>query len=142
MQIQPSLASTQQLEIAYAFLASCSTFDADVLADSLPAQFTHEVFPATIDVTAKRDKDKFLALLRLSGTFFERFEFVIPPLDIVQGPDVVTLHLKGNGTMQKTGKPYNNEYMLTFRFEGEKIVSVREFVDSKYTAENFPAPGV
>ena len=31
-----------------------------------------------------------------------------------------------------SGKPYNNEYMFTFRFEGEKIVSVKEFMDSKY----------
>ena len=31
-----------------------------------------------------------------------------------------------------SGKPYNNEYMFTFRFDGEKIASVKEFLDSKY----------
>lgn len=36
----------------------------------------------------------------------------------------------------KSGKPYTNEYMLTFRFEpaseGARIVSVKEFMDSQY----------
>lgn len=31
-----------------------------------------------------------------------------------------------------SGKPYKNEYMFTFRFDGEKIASIKEFMDSKY----------
>jgi len=34
-----------------------------------------------------------------------------------------------------SGKPYNNEYMFTFRFDGEKIASIKEFMDSKYVTQ-------
>ena len=39
--------------------------------------------------------------------------------------------------MSKSGKKYNNEYMLTFHFAGEKIVYMKEFVDSKYSGSYF-----
>jgi len=34
-----------------------------------------------------------------------------------------------------SGRPYKNEYMFTFRFRGEKIASIKEFMDSKYVTE-------
>lgn len=44
--------------------------------------------------------------------------------------------LKSDG-ISKSGKKYNNEYMITFHFDGEKIVSMREFVDSEYSSAYF-----
>jgi len=36
----------------------------------------------------------------------------------------------------RSGKPYNNEYMYTFRFNAEgKILSVQEFLDSHYVLD-------
>ena len=36
----------------------------------------------------------------------------------------------------RSGKPYNNEYVFTFRFNGEgKIVSIKEFLDSHYVID-------
>jgi hypothetical protein len=37
--------------------------------------------------------------------------------------------------MAVTGSPYRNEYLFIFRFDGEKIVSIKEFMDSKYASE-------
>jgi hypothetical protein len=69
---------------------------------------------------------------------------------VIQGQDVIVFHVsfgdrvlffgsKVDGGFQllangktASGKPYNNEFMFTFRFDGEKIASVREFMDSKY----------
>ncbi|KAJ7635337.1 hypothetical protein FB45DRAFT_911309 [Roridomyces roridus] len=65
---------------------------------------------------------------------------LLPPLDVVQGEDVVVFHLKSEGTA-KSGKSFNNEYIFTFRFEGERILSIREFVDSGYAAEWFAGAG-
>jgi ketosteroid isomerase-like protein len=64
-----------------------------------------------------------------------------------KGQDVVVLHVREfssivNGTLSflangetVSGKPYNNEYMFTFRFHGEKIAIVKEFMDSKYVTD-------
>ena len=36
----------------------------------------------------------------------------------------------------RSGKPYKNEYMFTFRFNAEgKILSVKEFLDSHYVLD-------
>jgi ketosteroid isomerase-like protein len=36
----------------------------------------------------------------------------------------------------RSGKPYNNEYMYTFRFNAEgKILSIQEFLDSRYVLD-------
>ena len=36
----------------------------------------------------------------------------------------------------RSGKPYNNEYIFTFRFNAEgKILSVKEFLDSHYVLD-------
>lgn len=34
-----------------------------------------------------------------------------------------------------TQSPFNNEYLAIFRFDGEKIVSLKEFMDSKYATD-------
>lgn len=36
----------------------------------------------------------------------------------------------------RSGKPYNNEYMFTFRFDAEgKLLSIKEFLDSHYVLD-------
>jgi len=94
-----------------------------------------------------------LLLRRYSNLIFQLEE-----KDVIQGQDVVVLHVSKlfflffsvsilvNGLFQlladgKTvsGRPYKNEYMFTFRFRGEKIASIKEFMDSKYVTEALEA---
>ncbi|KAJ6481145.1 hypothetical protein C8R45DRAFT_1004635 [Mycena sanguinolenta] len=57
-------------------------------------------------------------------------------MEAIQGSDAVVFHVKSDG-MSKSGKKYNNEYILIFRFAEEKIVHMKEFPDSKYSASYF-----
>jgi len=41
--------------------------------------------------------------------------------------------------LSKSGKKYNNEYMFTFHFDGDKIIKLNEFMDSKYSSAFFTA---
>ncbi|KAJ7512840.1 hypothetical protein B0H11DRAFT_1947628, partial [Mycena galericulata] len=60
----------------------------------------------------------------------------LPPTDVIHGSDAVVFHFVKTDGLSKARKKYN-EYMLTFRFAGEKIVSMKEFVDSKYSTSYF-----
>ncbi|KAJ7474770.1 hypothetical protein FB451DRAFT_1246568 [Mycena latifolia] len=59
-----------------------------------------------------------------------------PPFDVIHGADKVVFHLDGRS---KSGKTYNNEYIVTFHFEREKIIQLNEFMDSKYSFLFFTA---
>ncbi|KAJ6481098.1 hypothetical protein C8R45DRAFT_321018 [Mycena sanguinolenta] len=130
----------RQLANAHAFLSSLNALDFDALADLLSPDFTHEYCVATsLDLPggqAKRGKQEMLDLFKHAWlTVFEYIKF-LPPMEVIQGSDAVVFHVKSDG-MSKSGKKYNNEYMLTFRFTEEKIVHMKEFPDSKYSASYF-----
>ena len=38
-----------------------------------------------------------------------------------------------------TGSPFKNEALWIFRFDGEKILSIKEFMDSKYALDTAAA---
>lgn len=71
------------------------------------------------------------------------------PLDVIHGHNKVALHVRSSSlttrincsprfvsiqlksnALSKSGKKYDNEYMVTFHFDGEKILKMNEFVDS------------
>ncbi|KAJ7512842.1 hypothetical protein B0H11DRAFT_1947642 [Mycena galericulata] len=132
----------KQLENAHAFLGNLNTSNFDALADLLAPDFTHEYLPASLVPPAgkaTRGKEELLDLFKHSWlTVFDNL-MLLPPIDVIQGSDAVVFHVKSDG-LSKSGKKYNNEYMMTFRFAGEKIISMKEFVDSKYSNSYFTDP--
>ncbi|KAF7359692.1 hypothetical protein MVEN_00693600 [Mycena venus] len=136
-----STIQTRQLENAHAFLTSLNAPDFDALADLLSPDFTHTEYcvAASLDLPGeqvKRGKQEMLDLFKHTWlTFFEYIKF-LPPIEVVQGSDAVVFHVKSDG-MSKSGKKLNNEYMLIFRFAGEKIVHMKEFPDPKHSASYF-----
>ncbi|KAJ7111128.1 hypothetical protein C8R43DRAFT_1139145 [Mycena crocata] len=132
----------KQLENALAFLTSLNALDWATLGDLMSPEFKHQYFPASIippDGKETRGKDEFLAVLKYNFlTVFEKVTFLAPPLDVIHGTDAVVFHLTSDG-ISKSGKQYNNEYMITFHFNGEKIIKLKEFVDSKYSSAFFTA---
>jgi ketosteroid isomerase-like protein len=63
------------------------------------------------------------------------------PLNIFADGDHVIVEARG-AMMTRTGKKYDNEYCLIYRFEDGKIVEVREYCDSVLCEERlglFPA---
>ncbi|KAJ6481089.1 hypothetical protein C8R45DRAFT_1100642 [Mycena sanguinolenta] len=130
----------KQLANAHAFLSSLNALDFDAFADLLSPDFTFEYcFAASMDLPggkAKRGKQETLDLFK--NAWLTVFEYITlpPPMEVIQGSDAVMFHVKSDG-MSKSGKKYDNEYVLTFRFAGETIVHVKEFPDTKYTASYF-----
>ncbi|KAF7377985.1 hypothetical protein MSAN_00222400 [Mycena sanguinolenta] len=85
-----------------------------------------------------RGKDEFVGVLRYNlEKIFEKVTY-LPSLDVIHGENAVVFHFKSDG-MSKSGKKYDNEYMVTFHFSGENIIKLNEFVDSKYSSAYFGA---
>ncbi|KAJ6629391.1 hypothetical protein B0H10DRAFT_1986956 [Mycena sp. CBHHK59/15] len=145
-----STPNPKQLENAYAFLTHLNALDFDALGELMAPHFTHQYFPGMInplDGKERRGKESSHPLLgppdqmvslHSPNNLLSMFEKVTygPPLDVIHGVDAVVFHLKSDG-MSKLGKKYNNEYMVTFHFEGKKMTSLQEYVDSKYSALYF-----
>jgi ketosteroid isomerase-like protein/predicted GNAT family acetyltransferase len=53
--------------------------------------------------------------------------------------DVVTLQGEGKATL-RSGAPYDNTYCFVFRFEGDRIVEVTEYLDTHLVARAFAVP--
>ncbi|KAJ7474757.1 hypothetical protein FB451DRAFT_1246538 [Mycena latifolia] len=133
--------NAQQLENAYALLTHLNALDWDSLGELLSPEFKHQYFPASIippDGKEMRGKEDWIGVLKYNLlVVFDKVTYQ-PPLDVIHGADKVVFHFKADG-MSKSGKKYNNEYMVTFHFEGEKIIKLNEFVDSKYSSLFFTA---
>ncbi|KAF8205878.1 hypothetical protein K438DRAFT_1817526 [Mycena galopus ATCC 62051] len=131
----------KQLENAHAFIKHLNALDWVHLGELLSPDFRHQYFPATVaplDGKDDRGKEDFIGVVKYNlETFFEKVTF-LPPLDVIHDSDAVVFHLKSDG-ISNSGEKYNNEYMLTFKFYGEKIVKINEFVDSKYSSTYFAA---
>ncbi|KAK7024801.1 SnoaL-like domain-containing protein [Favolaschia claudopus] len=131
----------KQLENAQAFFSCLNAYNFHGMADLLTADFTHEYFPSSLNPPEgkfKRSKDETVQLFKNAWEkVIDGMQF-LPPLDIIQGQNAVVFHVKSDGT-SKSGKRYNNEYMITLRFSGVGIVHMKEFVDTKYVADFFGA---
>ncbi|KAJ7708323.1 hypothetical protein B0H17DRAFT_1032204 [Mycena rosella] len=136
-----SIPNAKQLENAHAFLTHLNALNWVPLAELLSPEFKHQYLPASIippDGKEMRGKKDFIEILKsnLVG-LFDKVTYG-PPLDVIHGTDKVVFHLKSDGK-SKSGKDYNNEFMITFHFDGEQIIKLNEFVDSKYSSAFFRA---
>ncbi|KAJ7723679.1 hypothetical protein B0H16DRAFT_1598241 [Mycena metata] len=136
-----STLDAKQLENAHAFLKHLNAMDWVSLGDLLAPEFKHQCFPATVvvpDGRQTRSKEEYIEGILQGGltNYFKTFRFS-EPMDVIHGSNKVAFHVKSVGVF-KSGDSYENEYMLTFHFDGEKVVRLNEFVDSKYTAGFFP----
>ncbi|KAJ6551838.1 hypothetical protein B0H19DRAFT_1159125 [Mycena capillaripes] len=136
-----SVPSPKQLENAHAFLKHLNALDWASLGELMSPDFKHQAFPSNLsppDGKETRGKEEFIEFMKfILLTVFEKVTY-LTPLDVIHGSDAVVFHLKTDG-ISKSGKKYNNEYMFTFHFFGDKIIKLNEFVDSKYTSAYFAA---
>ncbi|KAJ7474771.1 hypothetical protein FB451DRAFT_1397646 [Mycena latifolia] len=133
--------NAKQLENASAVLTHLNALDWDSLGELFSPEFKHQYFPASIippDGKEVRGKEDWLSFVKYNlSVVFEKVTFH-KPLNVIHGADTVVFHLKSDG-MSKSGRKYNNEYMFTFHFDGEKIIKLDEFLDSKYSFIFFKA---
>ncbi|KAJ7708294.1 hypothetical protein B0H17DRAFT_1325167 [Mycena rosella] len=132
----------KQLENAHALFTDLNANEWEALEQLLSPEFKHcQYLPGTItppDGKETRGKEEWMGALK--HTFVALFDHITfrPPLDVIHGTDKVAFHLKSDG-MLKSGLEYINEYMITFHFDGEKIIKLNEFVDSKYSSAFYAA---
>jgi ketosteroid isomerase-like protein len=97
----------------------------EVFADRL-----RYIVPGNMPVSGTyHGKDEVMAMwLR----FFERLEFIkVHPQEMIAEGTTVVVRAKGEART-KSGHDYNNLYVFFFRFEGDKIVEMIEFLDTAY----------
>ncbi|KAJ7171137.1 hypothetical protein C8R46DRAFT_1349230 [Mycena filopes] len=123
---------SKQLQNAYTFIKHLGPGEWDALSELIAPTFKQQYFPASAIPPEDKDmrgKEEFLTLLKYNWAHvFEKVTFG-EPLDVIHGHNKVALHFKSNA-LSKSGKKYDNEYMVTFHFDGEKIVKMNEFVDA------------
>jgi ketosteroid isomerase-like protein len=77
-------------------------------------------------------------VLRFLTGAFKVFRFRIDIGDDVYDladPESLILEYTSEGSVLTTGKPYCNRYIAIYRFRGDKISHVREYVNPAVTAE-------
>ncbi|KAJ7143769.1 hypothetical protein C8R44DRAFT_864804 [Mycena epipterygia] len=144
----------KQLENAHAFFKHLNALDWAPLAELVSPEFKHEYFPASVippDGKETRTREEFMGVMKYHFlTVFEKptvrlslytsllisglddsvqFQTL---LDVIHGTNAVVFHLKTD-RVSKSGKKYNNEYMITFHFDDDRII------DSKYSSAYFTA---
>jgi len=127
--------TTIQCQNAFAFIAHLDGGNYDALADLLTGNFTHRFLPASTGGLgmAVRDKGQVLEFINDLPNFIQKFNFQTPE-EVITAKDVVIFHTRSNGRTV-SGRPWTNEYIYIFHFEGDKISSIKEFLDSKFTTE-------
>jgi len=124
------------LQNALDFITKLDNRDYTALAATMAPDCTHRFLPATLGGLGKpvRGKEELIEFAKGLESIFETINFQ-SPLEITETKDAVILHMASDGKT-RSGKPYNNEYMYTFRFNAEgKILSVQEFLDSHYVLD-------
>ena len=58
------------------------------------------------------------------------FQVQVSKVFRIEGEDAVVAEFTGSGTAIKTGRAYNQNYILYLRAEGGKIVTLREYWDA------------
>ncbi|KAJ7293670.1 hypothetical protein C8J57DRAFT_1269629 [Mycena rebaudengoi] len=127
--------SPTNLDLAHSWFEFVEKGDMDGLASILSDNLTHDLLPASMELPAgmehRSDKERHLKVCGGVKWTMDFYNFH-PPQEVIQSADsnTVVIHRTGNGVTKK-GYAYHNEYIFIFKFEGGKIVSIKEFIDVK-----------
>ncbi|KAF8581946.1 hypothetical protein K439DRAFT_1662048 [Ramaria rubella] len=127
-----------QLQRALDFLAFIDTRDYQGIANATSENFTHVILPESLGGLGNpsRNKQEFIDMIKGLDGIVGRIGFQ-QPKEVVESGNFLVLHLSTSGELLLTGKPYTNEFMFIIQFENDKILSIKEFVDSKYVVDTF-----
>ena len=125
-----SLPEHRQLQLAVLRKAFAGIAAGD--ADAMLANYTDDMvleLPYSSPPLRFEGKEKVRRFLQGA---FKVFRFTLEIGDDVYDlvdPDTLVLEYTGQGSVLTTGKPYNNSYISVYRFRGDKICHVREYVN-------------
>jgi uncharacterized protein len=78
------------------------------------------------------------------GRFFQTIDATIvfgifePQTFVAQGDNVVAVG-RYDGTVKATGQHFQSDFVMTFKFDGEKIVRYQEYMDTAALAQAYQA---
>jgi len=123
-------------EIVAQYFKYINAYNFDGLASLFAGKFTHEFRPASIGGMGApvRNSAQFLDWLKNLQNLIVALNFNAPVETIVADNSVV-VHITSEGETPALNKSFPNEHLFIFHFEGGKISSIKEFMDSKYVAQ-------
>ncbi|GLB41544.1 hypothetical protein LshimejAT787_1001440 [Lyophyllum shimeji] len=123
-------------EIVAQYFTYLNGYNLDGLASLLAGNFTHEFRPASIGgmgapvrngpqlVDWLENLQKLIVVLNFNA-----------PIETIVADNTVVVHVTSEGQTPALNKSFPNEHLFIFHFEGGKISSIKEFMDSKYVAQ-------
>ncbi|KAF8075238.1 hypothetical protein FPV67DRAFT_1665966 [Lyophyllum atratum] len=113
-----------------------NAYNFDGLASLFAGNFTHEFRPASIGGMGipVRNSAQFLDWLKNLQKLIVALNFNVP-VETIVADNTVVVHVLSAGETPSLGKSFPNEHLFIFHFEGGKISSIKEFMDSKYVAQ-------
>ncbi|GLB41563.1 hypothetical protein LshimejAT787_1001630 [Lyophyllum shimeji] len=115
------------LQLAFNWLIALNQLNVTALDALSTDDFTGLARPASLNFGPPRPKAEFLGALKDAP--IKTFNFSLPtPDNIMESPDVVQFYTTTDGQTAH-GFPWKNEYIITFRFQDDKIKSTVEFFD-------------
>ncbi|KAI0081026.1 hypothetical protein K474DRAFT_1704302 [Panus rudis PR-1116 ss-1] len=132
--------SSPQVQAAVQWLTAHAESDFATFETLLTDDYVHSLIPRTLN-TPVRNKEEHKSFLKAALKTVKDFKFEVH--EVIEGENAVAIHVSSSA-QTITGYPYTNEYTMLFRLrknaDGKiQITGVKEFVDSLYTTNFFPA---
>jgi len=126
------MVASAHLKLAFKWIALLNTLDYAGMASVMSANFTNRERPTSMGFPPV-GKQEYIDRLKASPIGY--FNISLPtPENIVEDAKTIQFYTNANGKSTH-GFPFLNEYIFTFTFEGDKLLSVDEFVDPKIIFE-------
>lgn len=147
-----SSSAQAQRRLAEEFVQGYSDFTVESLLKPRAENCEHHMLPTNLNrpVRTNQDYEKFFGVLKENMSDFEVCCCYVPHIcsqvltpkqmtahRFVNDPDEKTIAVYATGTAKTPWGPYDNSYVFFLKCEGEKIVRIDEFVDSKFSTEFF-----
>jgi ketosteroid isomerase-like protein len=132
--------STPEQNIASAnnFAKVFSTGDVEQILDTLHPEATYWVSGGIDGMSGSYNKDGLGALLSGVTSVYENGALEITPTAAIAQGDKVAVEATSHAKL-KNGRVYQNQYHFLFEFRDGKILSVKEYMDTKHAYDIFYA---
>ncbi|RDB24650.1 hypothetical protein Hypma_008243 [Hypsizygus marmoreus] len=119
--------ASAHLKLALAWITYTNSLNTDKLGSIITDNFVSTLRPASLGYPPAVGKQEYLQ--RLGTAPIKTFNISLPATeDIVETKDVLQFYTTADG-QTLNGFPWKNEYIFTFTFAKDKILSVTEFTD-------------
>ncbi|NMN97530.1 nuclear transport factor 2 family protein [Antrihabitans stalactiti] len=126
----------QNIEAANNFAKVFSTGDVAQILDTLHPEGTYWVSGGIEGMSGTYDKEGLGALLSGVTTVYEDGALEVTPTGAIAQGDKVAVEATSYAKL-KNGKVYQNAYHFLFEFRDGKILSVKEYMDTKHAYDIF-----